>query len=47
MKKPLSEIGEGLLTGRAGEIRTPDHLNPIQVRYQAALRPATVFQFNL
>ena len=25
--------------GRAGEIRTPDLLNPIQARYQAALRP--------
>ena len=26
-------------TGRDGEIRTRDPLNPIQVRYQAALRP--------
>ncbi len=26
-------------TGRGGPIRTGDHLNPIQVRYQAALRP--------
>ena len=25
--------------GRDGEIRTRDPLNPIQVRYQAALRP--------
>ncbi len=25
--------------GRDGEIRTPDPLNPIQVRYQTALRP--------
>jgi hypothetical protein len=24
---------------RGGRIRTDDHLNPIQVRYQAALRP--------
>jgi hypothetical protein len=27
--------------GRGGPIRTGDHLNPIQVRYQAALRPDT------
>ena len=27
------------LSGRDGEIRTRDPLNPIQVRYQAALRP--------
>jgi len=26
-------------TGRGGEIRTPDPLHPMQVRYQAALRP--------
>jgi hypothetical protein len=26
--------------GRGGRIRTGDHLNPIQVRYQAALHPA-------
>jgi hypothetical protein len=25
--------------GRGGEIRTPDPLHPMQVRYQAALRP--------
>ncbi len=25
--------------GRGGRIRTGDHLNPIQVRYLAALRP--------
>jgi hypothetical protein len=25
--------------GRGERIRTSDHLNPIQVRYQAALRP--------
>ena len=25
--------------GRGGEIRTRDHLHPMQVRYQAALRP--------
>jgi hypothetical protein len=28
------------LIGRGEKIRTSDHLNPIQVRYQAALRPA-------
>jgi hypothetical protein len=28
-----------ILFGRDGEIRTRDPLNPIQVRYQAALRP--------
>src|SRR5258706_2599066 len=28
-----------LRTGRGGEIRTRDHLHPMQVRYQAALRP--------
>ena len=28
-----------LKTGRDGEIRTRDPLNPIQVRYQAAPRP--------
>ena len=27
------------MAGRGGPIRTGDHLNPIQVRYQAALRP--------
>ena len=27
--------------GRGGRIRTGDHLNPIQVRYLAALRPET------
>ena len=27
------------LTGRNGEIRTHDPLHPMQVRYQAALRP--------
>jgi len=42
MKKPLSHLGEGPFAGRAGVIRTRDHLNPIQVRYQAALRPALV-----
>ncbi len=30
-------IDQGL--GRGGEIRTHDHLHPMQVRYQAALRP--------
>ncbi len=30
-------ISQGL--GRGGEIRTHDHLHPMQVRYQAALRP--------
>ena len=27
------------MNGRGGPIRTGDHLNPIQVRYQTALRP--------
>ena len=27
------------LLGRAGEIRTPDLLHPMQARYQATLRP--------
>ncbi len=27
------------LNGRAGEIRTPDLLHPMQARYQATLRP--------
>ncbi len=30
----------GAKHGRGGEIRTRDLLNPIQTRYQAALRPA-------
>ena len=39
------EVLGGLTTyfcayGRGGRIRTGDHLNPIQVRYLAALRPA-------
>ena len=29
-----------MVTGRSGEIRTPDPLLPKQVRYQAALRSA-------
>ncbi len=38
------EVLGGLTTnfysyGRGGRIRTGDHLNPIQVRYQAALHP--------
>lgn len=32
-RKPIDLIGRG------GEIRTPDPLHPMQVRYQAALRP--------
>ncbi len=28
--------------GRGGRIRTGDHLNPIQVRYLAALRPEVI-----
>ena len=35
----FSEGGCVFLTGRGGEIRTPDPHNPIVVRYQAALRP--------
>src|SRR5258708_38761704 len=31
--------------GRGGEIRTRDHLHPMQVRYQAALRPESGY-FN-
>src|SRR3989337_3699992 len=31
--------GSGKGLGRGGEIRTRDHLHPMQVRYQAALRP--------
>ena len=34
-----SEGGHFFVTGRGGEIRTPDPHNPIVVRYQAALRP--------
>ncbi len=33
------EIGDDFGDGRDGEIRTHDHLNPIQVRYQTAPRP--------
>ena len=29
--------------GRGGRIRTGDHLNPIQVRYLAALRPVLLY----
>ena len=29
--------------GRGGRIRTADHLNPIQVRYQAALHPGILY----
>jgi hypothetical protein len=34
-------------SGRDGEIRTRDPLNPIQVRYQAALHPASVIVSRL
>ena len=34
-----SESGLFFISGRGGEIRTPDPHNPIVVRYQAALRP--------
>ena len=42
------EVLGGLTTyfhsyGRGGRIRTDDHLNPIQVRYQAALHPAPIY----
>ncbi|VAY87621.1 hypothetical protein CARN8_2150006 [mine drainage metagenome] len=30
------------MTGRGERIRTSDHLHPMQVRYQAALRPEFV-----
>ncbi len=30
-------------SGRGGRIRTGDHLNPIQVRYQTALHPGLAF----
>ena len=37
---PISEtVLRGKLCGRGAAIRTRDLLNPIQVRYQAALRP--------
>ena len=36
---PLAGESGFLVTGRGGEIRTPDPHNPIVVRYQAALRP--------
>ncbi len=41
MKKPLvTTTTNGLaITGRDGVIRTLDPLHPMQVRYQAALRP--------
>ena len=32
------------MTGRGGEIRTPDPHNPIVVRYQAALRPDRILE---
>jgi hypothetical protein len=31
-----------LRIGRSGEIRTHDPLHPMQVRYQAALRPESI-----
>ena len=37
-----SGVWQVLKNGRAGEIRTPDPLHPMQVRYQAALRPEPV-----
>ena len=33
-------------TGRGERIRTSDHLNPIQVRYLAALATETVWQYT-
>ena len=39
-KKQLNRRGSAALcTGRDERIRTSDHLNPIQVRYQTALHP--------
>ncbi len=35
----LAEPGFGFFFGRGGGIRTRDPLHPMQVRYQAALRP--------
>jgi hypothetical protein len=40
-KKTGSEAGSGYSIGRGGGIRTRDPLHPMQVRYQAALRPDT------
>ena len=38
-KKPIGGLAFSLLLGRDGGIRTRDPLHPMQVRYQAALRP--------
>lgn len=35
----ICQIYDILMIGRNGEIRTHDPLHPMQVRYQAALRP--------
>ena len=35
----VSVLPASWTAGRGGEIRTHDHLHPMQVRYQAALRP--------
>ena len=32
-------LSREIIIGRSGEIRTHDPLHPMQVRYQAALRP--------
>ena len=46
MLNAAGQHAKSLIFGRGGEIRTRDHLHPMQVRYQAALRPevAKVYQ---
>ena len=40
-------LKEGRIAGRDERIRTSDPLNPIQVRYQAALRPDSLIVHHL
>lgn len=41
----VSDLAFSLNIGRDGVIRTLDPLHPMQVRYQAALRPDDAYRF--
>lgn len=46
MKKGYRDLVTLGFPGRGERIRTSDHLHPMQVRYQAALRPEAL-DYNL
>ena len=45
--KKAEILRNGLFIGRSGGIRTRDPLHPMQVRYQAALRPDCRYQLAI